>query len=142
MNYFLGDFIDGEMTKPYALFDYSTKDPSYIAHLRYEKCNHVFFHPLDGREFSIFEIDIIGTKARYMLIDHGKILLIYTVNPEITYGDYNSLATTSGIFQTDLTKALKYGAMNAINFLKGKENLLCTDKDALNVHNIYKKLGI
>ncbi|GAF95039.1 unnamed protein product, partial [marine sediment metagenome] len=98
--------------------------------------------PTDGAVFSMFEIDILGTKARYTFIEHGKLLAKYSIMPEPTYGDYSTLNYNCTFQTTKLTKALLYAAENAIHCIDKGESLLCNANDAINVHKIYHRLGI
>jgi predicted dehydrogenase len=139
-NYLFGRFTGGSVLAGRRCIDYSKQDISFPAHLTFSKCGNVVFIPCDGRAFSIFEIDIIAEKGRFRFVDHGLVMKVYRVEPEKTYGNYNSLSIDSINFKTDLTLALTNYVNNVVGFLNGKEELICTSKDALGQHKIYEYL--
>jgi predicted dehydrogenase len=135
--YIGGDRIGGSIN------DYSDNDLSFTAHLSYEKCPSVFFTPVDSRKYSIFEIDIFTDKGRYTIVDNGRLIRIYQPTKETIYGDYNRMPTIPySTLQTDLTQSLTHLLQNAIDHLEKSAELLCTGKEALAVHKIYKDLEI
>jgi predicted dehydrogenase len=123
------------------LYDYSKSDPTYSIKLKTELCNNIIFQPCDGREFSIFEIDIVGTKKRVTLLDHGLRMLWQDRVPEPNYGDYDTIDSTGTFEKTCLNIALEYLLKNAIAHIEDNNiPLLCTGDNALKVHRIYERL--
>jgi predicted dehydrogenase len=139
-NYLFGKFLGGEILPGRRCNDYDDKDLTYPVHMVYEKCGNVFMVPGNGEAFSIFEIDIIGEKGRYRLVDHGLKLEVYKVEKEKTYGTYNAMSTDCIKLKTELPKALMNYVNNAVRYLDWKEDLLCTPDDAIEVHRIIEKL--
>lgn len=143
MHLFFGEYKSGLILDTNdVLIDYDKHDPSYTAHLSFELCRNVLVLPADGREFSIFEIDILGTKGRYTLVDHGKFLRKHSVIQEPTYGNYNTLCSTYDLQETKLTTALLFAAENALHCAERGERLFCTADNAIDTHKIYYKLGV
>ena len=124
------------------LIDRDKDDPSGSAFFTFEGCGSVIFQACDGRKYGIFEIDICFKKARLRFIDNGLYIEKYPINEENEWGhkslDYK---LTSVVRQeTGLNIAL-YGLIdNAVNFLDGKEGLICTARDAIEVHEILEEL--
>lgn len=116
--------------------DYKKEDPSIPVFLSYEKCKSVFLIPSDGRAYSMFEVDIMTEKGRYIFRNHGTQLDFYEVEKEKTYGNYNALSIKPRILRTDLTYCLSYLVDNAIDVLEKKAKPICTMQDALRVHRI------
>ena len=143
LNFLLGDCrkIKNLTNREDYIIDRNSEDPTIMVRFWYKRCKNVIFFPVDGRVASIFEIDIVTSKGRFQLIDHGKTLAFWPVQKETTYGNYNSFSPMPVCQNTDLTTAL-YGLMNnAVEFLDGREPLYCTDADALRVHEIIKQIG-
>jgi predicted dehydrogenase len=150
MRFLFGEFVEGRILNPrYSLDDYSEKDRTYACYLSFEKCPHVFFTPTDGREMSVFEIDIFGKQYRYTFINHGTILSSFSKIDEPVYGNYSTISPISiRKEETGLTKSLEYALTNAIDYiektpnLEGEEEtkLFCTNYDAIKVHSILEDL--
>ena len=143
MRYFFGEyiFIDYVESKNF-IIDRDKNDPTIYFKMSFENCPHVTFSPCDGRKYGIFEIDICFEKCRLRFIDNGLYVEKYPINQENEWGhkslDYK---LTSVVRQeTGLNIAL-YGLIdNAVKFLDGEEDLICTDKDAIAVHEILEGL--
>lgn len=139
-NYLFGKYIGGSILSGRRVNDYSDKDLTYPVHMVYEKCGNVFMVPGNGEAFSIFEIDILTERGRFRFIDHGLKMEFYKVEPEKTYGNYNSMSIKPSVINTNLQQALLNYVDNAIKYLDGKANLICTPEDGINVHSIINKL--
>jgi len=126
------------------LCDYSTADPSYTAQLKYENGTRVFLSPMDGRDYSIFEIDVLGSAGRITLTNHGLSCQHYPVMAEPVYGDYNTLDHVANNINdhSGMKQALLYALCNAVDHLETGKPLLCTPADALAAHKIYDMLRI
>ena len=85
---------------------------------------------------SIFEIDIMTDKGRFMFCNHGIDLNFYPVKDEKTYGNYPALDYNFKTIKTNLKRALLVLAENAIEVIEGGE-ALCSDSDAIKVHDVY-----
>jgi predicted dehydrogenase len=146
MGWWFGKYEYGEIyCAQEGIVDRDKDDPAIGAYFAFEKCDNVTFHPVDGRKYSIFEIDIWTECGRFVFADHGKIMDHYPIVPEPTYGDYDTLSCNPLKIQrkgTELTKALSYYAKNCVDYLDGTFDLICTAEDALKVHKIYRHLGI
>uniref|UniRef100_A0A6M3ILN8 Putative oxidoreductase family protein n=1 Tax=viral metagenome TaxID=1070528 RepID=A0A6M3ILN8_9ZZZZ len=126
------------------LCDYSTADPSYTAQLKYENGTRVFLSPMDGRDYSIFEIDVLGSAGRITLTNHGLSCQHYPVMAEPVYGDYNTLDHVANNINdhSGMKQALLYALCNVVDHLETGKPLLCTPADALAAHKIYDMLRI
>lgn len=134
---FFGDFIDGRLiNKKDAIDDYSKNDLTYAAWMEFEKCPFVYFCPVDGRAYDIFNIDIYTKKGRILLTDHGKRIMYFDREPETTYGNYDCLSTHPKIVEIGLETTMMAELDNAIAVLEGKEKPICGTEDAIKVHEI------
>jgi len=143
MRYFFGEIVNYDSyieNYPYdnLIIDRDKDDPSRFAYFTFEKCNHVVFQPCDGRKYGIFEVDICFENCRLRFIDNGLYVERYPINEENEWGHKSLDYSLSNVLRTEtgLNMAL-YGLINnAVNFLDGKEDLLCTSEDAIAVHQI------
>jgi len=121
-----------------AIIDRDEKDPTEFECYGFEKCDHVVFMPCDGRKYGIFEVDICFENCRLRFIDNGLYVEKYPINEENEWGhkslDYRLTNVTRQ--ETGLNIALYNLINNAVNFLDGKEDLICIDKDAIKIHEI------
>jgi len=146
-NLFFGEFKRGKIlgNKSNAYNDYSNEDLTYPVWMEYENCKNIFFTPVSGNNYSIFEMDILTEKARICLIDHSKTTKIFPSKPEKIYGDFNSITYESvEDINNELVNSLYFLHGNCIEYLnsknKNKYDLFCTSVDAILVHEVYKKI--
>ena len=135
------EFTEGwAMHKSPPITDFSTEDPTYAAHMAFDKCPHVFFCPSDGRKFGLFEIHIMTEKGRVSLVDNSGTMAIAHPVLEPTYGDYYSLPSSNRFFKTHLHTAMMELVDNVVDNLDNERLLLCSGLDALIVHQIYEEV--
>lgn len=140
MRYFFGNFRYGEILSP-PLIDYSPYDISYTVHMGFEACSHVMLTPVDGRDYSIFEIDILGKHGRVRFIEKGLKAECSYPTTENIYMNHKTLSYGQTVFETGLNTALYNLLQNAVDYIEDQNTkLLCTIKDALEVHKIYSQL--
>lgn len=146
MNWFFGKCID---SWDYAgnsmrgeIVDKDESDPTKCINFDFQYCPHVIFQPCDGRQYGIFEIDICFEKGRLRFIDNGLFVESYPINQENEWGhkslDYNLTSVIRT--ETNLNIALYNLIDNAVKFLDGEEELICTAGDAIEVHKILEDL--
>jgi len=142
MRFFFGKYKKGHILNyDDPIIDYSDKDPTYAAYLSFEKCKNVFFIPVDGGAYSLFEIDVLTEKGRFQFVDHGKILRTYKVISEQTYGDHSTLANDHYTeHKTGLISSLETVLQTAINKMEKDIDLPIKSKEAVEIHKIYKDL--
>lgn len=138
-NHLFGHYKGGQILKSGHIKELDN-DVSYAVQMNFQKCNNIILTPLDGRNYSIFDVDIFSKTGRFNLIDHGKNANVYFRGKENTYGNYISLDYDCSNAPTELAMALLYVVRNAINHLDSNEPIICTAEDALKVHTIYENL--
>ncbi len=145
MNWFFGGCInsyvevrDIGVSKEQYIIDHDENDPTVLAHFRFKKCPHVVFMPCDGREYGIFEIDICFEKGRLRFIDNGLYVESYPINQENEWGHKSLDYSLTNVIrmETQLNTALYNVVNNAVKFLDGEKDLICTAEDAIKVHEI------
>jgi len=142
MRYFLGEVKFCGGTKVNSIIDRDENDPTIYAKFRFEKCPHVTFEPCDGRMYGIFEIDICFENCRLRFIDNGLQVERYPINQENEWGHKSLDYGLSNVLRTEtgLGTALYNLIDNCVNFLSGKEELVCTANDAVAVHKVLDEL--
>jgi predicted dehydrogenase len=146
-NYFFGDFISGKILghKDNAYDDYCKEDLTYPVWMEYTGCKNIYFTPADGRDYSIFEMDILTENSRINIIDHGKQIKIFNKTPEKIYGKFNGMNyEVNEIINNELENALYFMHGNCLNYLQSKNkkkyDLFCTIDDGIKVQKIYNKV--
>lgn len=142
MRYFFGKVWHSKLVSGLACVDRDKNDPTLPVSFIFEKCDNVVFQPCDGRKYGIFEVDICFENCRLRFIDNGLYIERYPINEENEWGHKSLDYSLSNVLRTEtgLNMAL-YGLIdNAVNFLDGKEDLLCTSEDAIAVHQILEEL--
>jgi predicted dehydrogenase len=116
--------------------DYSDSDltDSYMINTR--GCKNVLLIGCDGREYDIFEFELICEKAIISMKDHGIKLEYRTIEKEKVYGNYNTIQPIGEITETFLKESLKNVIGNVVNYLEGKVPLYCSADDALQTRHI------
>jgi len=138
MRYFFGNCEESTIIGGFAYPDRDVKDLSYQSVMRFEECQNVIFQPCDGRKYGIFEVDICFENCRIRLIDNGLYYEMYPVTEENEWGHKSLNYQLTDVLrrETGLNLALYSLIGNAVLFLDGKEQLLCTAEDAIAVHEI------
>lgn len=143
MNFWLGKCSKVSIASTNKIVDRDKTDPA--AHI---VCEHVgvpvYYLPVDGREFSIFEITIMTNRGKIVITDHGKTVLFYNRIPEPTYGDYDTLNSKPITTKTELTVALSNLIDHCVMVLDTGTvpEWISTGEDAIKVHdviNLYNK---
>lgn len=138
-NYLFGKYKGGS-SLTWGFIEEMPGDMSITAQLSFEKCPSVILTPTDGRDYSIFDIDIFFKDRRINFSEHGLYMDTYLVAPEKVYGNYNALPNSCTRKRTKLKTCLLEMVNNAVNHLKHGEKLICTPEDAINVHKIIEGL--
>jgi predicted dehydrogenase len=140
-SYFFGDFKTGNILGKRINYydDYDQKDLTFPVWMEFEHCKNVYFTPSDGRDYSIFELDILTENARIQLFDHCKKTKIFNKKKEEVYGNFNSLDYENDIVieNNNLEQSLYVLYMNIFDFLRDKNSLICCGLDGLKVQRIY-----
>ncbi len=141
MNWFFGECIYLKISHGYPIIDKDKNDPTFEVIAGFEKCPSVIFQPCDGRQYGIFEIDICFEKGRLRFIDNGLYVESYPINQENEWGHKSLDYSLTSIIRTEtqLNTALYKLMDNAVKFLDGKEDLICTAEDAIKVHEILER---
>lgn len=140
-NLMFGKFKCGSLLEP-SINDYSKEDLTHGAILHYEKCPYVLMLPCDGREFDIFDLEIITTEGAISFTDHFKKIRMYKKEEETTYGNYSSLSLDkcSAEIPTNLETALDNLVAEAVEYIAKNIIITSDHSTATQVHYILEKL--
>ena len=136
---FFGDYSRGQILG-LSINDRDAQDRTRAAHLQFAGCHHVFFCPVDGRDISMFEIEIMTKTGKIVLSSHSRFMQFYPKIKEPDHGDFSTVSTIETRIETSLNTALMKLYDNIAGYLDGTDELLCTAQDALEVHAIYEDL--
>lgn len=114
-------------------------DASHHVILTYEKNGRPVtaqMVPADSRSWGAFELEFITDLGVVSFPQWGRRASIRRAEAETTFGQYKALGWPPELVATALNKALLYLADNCVRYLRDAEPLICTDADALRVHEI------
>lgn len=143
MNFWFGKCKKISLPVRREIVDRSKNDPAAYIVCEHVECP-VFYMPVDGREFSIFEITIMTNRGKFVLTDHGKTLHSYGRIKEPTYGNYDTINPQPLKLRTELTTALSNMIGHCVAILDTGDFpiWICSGDSALAVHdviNLYNK---
>jgi len=145
MRYFFGECLFAKkMTNSGSINDRDINDQTYSYEFSHQKCHNIIFQACDGREYGIFEIDMLFKKGRIRLIDNGLFYEVYPIAENNKWGhkSLNYALTRVLRKETGLNLAL-FGLLdNSIQHLSSGKKLLCTASDALEIHSIHEALTL
>lgn len=117
--------------------DFSVKDPTFNARAVFGE-TPVFLLGFDEREYSIFDMDILGTKGRIQITREGINYFSVCSDPE--YDGYKMLCPNDGIQNNATIGAMQVALDNIVRAVKKGEPLICDGEDALETLLICNKM--
>lgn len=144
---FLTEFRNHEFT-PFMFFDLNNNDPTIAAWLEFDKCPHVFLSPCDGRQYKVFQLEIMTEKGKIILSQHGMYIDYYPLIEEPIWGEFKILSKDIETrIKTQLNRSLEYLLGEVLTHLYcidtdqfNPEEIKCKPEDALAVHKIIEHL--
>lgn len=127
LNFLIGDFSGSSLFPGVA--DHSQEDPSCSVLLAYPGGARIYVHGVDSRLFTVFELDLLFQKGRVRISDIGNRIEEFTAGSNSVYKGYRFLNPSRPV-STSLSRSLLCAVDNIYGFLTGREDLLCTQKDA------------
>ena len=119
--------------------DFAKGDPTLDAMLYFREGAKAHFIGLDERKFSIFEIDLLFSGARIILLDGGTKYSLQKVIPHADFPGYKCLGAKE-ILPTQKNKALLSLVDNVVNHIEKGEPLLSSAGDALETKEVCCRL--
>lgn len=133
----LARMLIGEFARVYGFNNLMEKsnDPTYDMYAEFRNGAGGFLHACNSDSFTIFEMDIIGSKGRVCIKDSGHVIDTYTVTDSPHYSGYKSLHledTTTGI----MNNALLHAVEDIAHCLKTGDTPLCSGTDGIAALNV------
>lgn len=135
-------FLIGEISSVKALSgkaDWKAADPAVDAYLHFKDNKTAFLLAGDERRFSIFELEMLFSKARVSLKDFCEDLTIEKVIADPALKGYKVLKS-AGSQKTDLSQNILLAIGNLVDALEGKGRLLCPGTDALKTQAVCQRV--
>lgn len=106
------------------------EDPTLDAYLEFAHGGHGTLHACDATRYSIFEMDILGTRGRVYIRDSGHIVDVYRVADSPYYSGYKSLVL-SGTYTKVMWDMLLHAVEDVVLCLKSGEEPRCSGRDGI-----------
>jgi len=119
--------------------DHQPSDPTLTAHLVFHDCPEVFLLAADERSYSIFELDLLAEKGRYLFDQFGLRLTRYQVREDPLFSGYRDL-TPAEPAATGLGTAMLSLVDNLVDHLDGRAELLSSGAEALQTQLVCEQI--
>jgi predicted dehydrogenase len=113
------------------VYDFYKDDPTVTGLLVFENNRKFYFHGVDCKNYTVFELEMLFEKAKIRLLDSCFVLEEYSVKPNKKYEGYNNLELNRRL-ETDMGENLSNAVENIYRHLTIQEPLKCTLNDAFN----------
>lgn len=125
-------FLIGDIKKVqgFDVIKENSPDPTFDVLLEFENRVNGYLHACDTTKFSIFEMDIIGTKGRIILKDFGHILEIYNVADSPYNTGFKSLIVRN-IHSDVMNNLLLIAIEDIVQCIREGKTPLCSGKDGI-----------
>lgn len=125
--YFVGEVAAVWATEAYGRDD---ADPTLDVHLRFSNGVTGYLHGLKHQEYSLFELDVLGSQGRMRIYDSGHRVTIFKRGDSPYYSGYSTLLEVSDE-PCDMRDTLLEGLKNLLECVKTGEKPSCSDSDGL-----------
>lgn len=112
--------------------DFYEDDSSKLVILNFENGGRFIMNPVDCRNYTVFELDLVFEKARIKILNNGYKIEIYKAIGSKKFKGYKMLELSEKI-DTDMDYVMVNAIQNIIDFLNGKTELNCTLQDGIEV---------
>ena len=130
LNYFFGDVE--YLWSEYSYKEKNLNDPTLDVYLKFKSGISGVLLGCDAEHFSIFEVDIIGTKGRIYIKDSGYTIEYYKVDESSKFSGYKELFKTESPIIPLLDDAMTIAVYDIIESIKTGKKPLCSGEDARN----------
>jgi predicted dehydrogenase len=141
--FLFGEFINGTDANLFeeGIIDRDRNDRTIACFLKFEKVPWVFLSPCDGRQYKVFQLEIMTEAGKIILSQHGMYIDFYGREKENIWGDFDILSKNLSFrMSTNLNRSLEYLGKEIVNYLQYGIECSCTAYDALQVHQIIEHL--
>lgn len=123
-------FGDVKRVKGIDILNEGGNDPTIDVYLELSDNIKAYLHGCDGRAFTIFELDIIGTLGRIRVCDSGHDIVFFEVSNSPHYSNYNILCEVYK-YTGGMNNMLLYGIEDLVTSLDNNTQPLCSGKDGI-----------
>ena len=110
--------------------DFYEDDISKYAKISFENGGYFVMNPVDCRDYTIFEMDLIFNGARIKISNLGYKIEIFKAQENAKHIGHKMLELTEEI-KTDMDFAMQNAIQNIADYLGKKDNIFCTLKDGI-----------
>jgi predicted dehydrogenase len=103
-------------------------DPTFDAYIEFKNGAKGFLHACNAIKFSIFEMDILGSKGRVYIKDSGHVVEIYRITESPYYSGYTSLHL-SDTFTDVMKDTLLHAVEDIVHCLQTGQTPRCSGHD-------------
>lgn len=135
-SYFFGEFEWAKVLDTNMIIDYAENDPTVNIIMSFKRCKNVFMNAVDGRDYAVFEFDILTSSGRITFKDYFGRICVYDTIPEPVYGNYKTLGNDYRATDTELHTMLLNVVDSVYKNFTNKTIFPCTGRDALETHRI------
>ena len=125
----LARFLIGEIGEVRGLPSVDDQGPDI--ELLFEKGGRGSLRNLDAVHFSLFEMDVIGTKGRVKILDSGYKIESFAVRADPNAIGYQTLVPSLLPIDGGMTDVMLYAVQNLVNAIQKKEPVYCSSHDAI-----------
>jgi predicted dehydrogenase len=128
----LARFLVGEVSRVWS-FDVlkeDSPDPTLDAFLEFDSGASAHLHGCDAKAFTLFEMDLIGTRGRVRVIESGHTFEVYHVADSPHYTGYRTLALKDRL-EDGLHNVLLHAVGDVVRCLKEGGQPRCTGSDGV-----------
>ena len=138
LRYFVGSIE--QVTPLDSLVDFSPKDKSISAILRFANGKQFYLQCVDSRKYSIFEIDLMFEKSRIRFCNSGFKIEKYTISNNTFFKGQKNMLKKSGM-STSLDKAMLYAVDNIFQHLENGQDLKVSLQEGYDTLQACIKIG-
>ena len=136
---FLGNVRSSNIIKYRDSVLHNDFEPTAI--INYEK-GEVIFIPVEEKNYSLFEMEIIGNKGKIKYYNSGSSYECWEVVDDSIFKGNLKLSSKSKVFKTNMNK-YQYNVYDNIDqFLQKRSTLFCSGEDALEVSKVIDNLSM
>lgn len=106
-------------------------DPTLDLELRFARGARGYLIGCDERDFTVFEMDLVGTRGRVRITDTGYALSFWQVGPSPRYSGYQELVAMPAPVRAGLEDVLLHAVRDIVQCVESGREPRCSGEDAL-----------
>lgn len=114
-------------------------DPEPTIEISYQK-GQVYFIPVKEENFSLFEMEVIGSKGKIKYYNGGSHIEWWHVSDDPIFNNYKKLEVEPRVIKTNINKYQYYVYDNIAEYFEGKVDLHCNGENALKTSQVLDQI--